>query len=162
MPKRRHWIGSRLIALALTGVVVLGVTAVALAKDPWHARYSGAPSSGGTLGFKTKSTHGGKHVVSGFKFSGLTVACTDNPAVPSDSTAGDVPRTIKLDGNHFQFQATANQAEFQSTLSLTGKLTHHRKKAAGTLRVSGALVPVASGNPRPCDSGVVDWTAKRK
>lgn len=152
----------RLGGLGAAAIAVLAIAAVALAKDPWHAKYTGAPDAGGSISFRTK-TVGHKHKVLGLKFTSLPVACSDGASPSTDSTAGDIGQVlINVTNQKFHLHATASNPGLESTLVFDGKLKQHRSKASGTIHIYGSLVPVSSGNPRPCDSGVLHWTAKRQ
>jgi hypothetical protein len=151
--------------LALIVVGVLAVAAVAIAKkDPWAGKYKGTGTTGGTIKFHTE-TLGSKHKIFGLKFLRIPVTCTDNSGdPPTDSSDGQVNTLIRIKGKKFHYRANASSPSLKSTLVFDGKLTHSRSKAEGTIHIYGDLVPVNNSTTisRPCDSGVLDWTADKK
>jgi hypothetical protein len=152
------------VGVAVVAVAALAIAASALAKgDPWAAKYKGAPDSGGVVKFGTETLNG-KHVVYGLKLRRIPVTCTGDAGPPNDTSDGDVSIQFKIKGKKIHYQATASNSELDSTLNFDGKLTHGRSKAEGTLQIHGDLVPVNNSQTiaRPCDSGVLHWTANRK
>jgi hypothetical protein len=150
---------------ALIVVAVLAVAAVAVAKsDPWAAKYKGTGATGGTIKFHTE-TLVGKHKIFGLQFLKIPVTCTDNSGdPPTDTSDGQVNTLIKVKGKKFHYKANASSPSLKSTLVFDGKLTHGRSKAKGTIHIYGDLVPVNNSTTisRPCDSGVLNWTADKK
>jgi hypothetical protein len=150
--------------VSLVIVAVLAVAAVAIAKkDPWAGKYKGAGATGGTIKFHTE-TLVSKHKIYGLKFLKIPVNCSDGAEPATDTSDGQVNTLIKLKGKTFHYTASASSPSLKSTLVFDGKLTHGRSKAEGTIRVYGDLVPVNNSTTisRPCDSGVLDWTADKK
>ena len=153
-----------LAVLSLVLVAVLGVAAVAIAKkDPWAAKYKGAGTTGGTVKFHTETLNG-KHKVFGLTFLKIPVNCTDGAEPATDTSDGQVNSLIKVTGKKFHYKADASSATLKSTLVFDGKLTHGRSKAVGTIHIYGDLVPVNNSATisRPCDSGVLSFTADKK
>jgi hypothetical protein len=152
------------VGIAAVAVAALAVATGALAKgDPWAATYTGGSASGGVVKFGTE-TLGAKHFVFGLKLKRIPVDCSGKAGPPHDSSNGQVDVRLKIKGEGFHYQATASNAHLESTLTFDGMLTEGRSQAAGTLRIHGDLVPVNNSQTtaRPCDSGVLHWTAKRK
>ncbi len=149
-------------ALAVTAALALA-GATSAKGDPWAATYKGGPASSGVVKFGTETLNG-KHVVYGLKLKRIPVTCSGQAGPPHDTSDGQVDVHFKLEGKGLHYQATAHNANLDATLTFDGNLTQGRSKAAGTLRINGDLVPVDNSQTiaRPCDSGVLSWTAKRK
>jgi hypothetical protein len=153
-----------LAVLGLAVVAVLAVAAVAIAKkDPWAGKYAGTGATGGTIKFHTE-TLVRKHKIYGLQFLKIPVTCSDGAQPATDTSDGQVNSLIKVKGKKFHYTANASSATLKSTLVFDGKLTHGRSKAEGTIHIFGDLVPVNNSTTisRPCDSGVLSWTADKK
>jgi len=159
--RRRGKAGAVVAAVAISAVAI--AAAAIASQDPWQAKYQGGPGSGAVVKFGTETLNG-HHVVYGLRLRRIPVACSGDAGPPKDRSDGDVSTQFKLQGKKIHYQATASNPRLDSTLTFNGKLTHGRNKAEGTLRINGALVPVNNSQTtaRPCDSGVLSWTANRK
>lgn len=158
-PRRRT-----LAVLSLAVIAVLAVAAVAIAKkDPWAAKYKGAGATGGTIKFHTETLNG-KHKLYALTFLRIPVNCSDGAQPTADTSDGQVNTLVKIKGKKFHYTANASSPTLKSTLVFDGKLTHSRSKAEGTIHIFGDLVPVNNSTTisRPCDSGVLSWTADKK
>jgi hypothetical protein len=150
------------VAAVAGSALAIGATAIA-GNDPWQAKYNGGPDSGGVVKFGTETLNG-HHVVFGLKLRRIPVACSGDGGPAKETSNGDVSTQIKLNGKEIHYRATASNPGLDSTLTFDGTLTHGRNKAKGTVRINGDLVPVNNSQTtaRPCDSGVLSWTGKRK
>jgi hypothetical protein len=159
--KRKRVLG---IALAAIAIGIVSTAAIAVAKkDPWAGKYAGAGTTGGTIKFHTE-TLVGKHKIFGLQFLKIPVTCSDGAQPATDTSDGQVNTLIKVKGKKFHYTANASSQTLKSTLVFDGKLTHGRSKAEGTIHIFGDLVPVNNSATisRPCDSGVLNWTADKK
>lgn len=142
--------------VALGAVAALGLfPSAALAGG---AKYEGDFSGAGQLSFLVEKREAGKKVVR-FKFRDLVVNCGGVPKL----TAGKITFAISVTNQKFETQAVVGNDPNnpKSKLVLKGEL--NQNKANGTLRVFGSAVNVGGDPPErdECDSGTVDWDAKR-
>ncbi len=141
--------------VALGAVAALGFfPSAGLAGDN---KYEGDFSGSGQLSFEVEKRNAGKKVVH-FKFRDLAVNCGGVPKL----TAGKNTFAISVKNQKFETQAVVGDPnDPKSKLVLKGEL--NRNKADGTLRVFGSKVNVGGDPPErdECNSGTVDWAAKR-
>jgi len=145
----------------MTIACVCALTAAVGAAAATTARYRGSFQPSGSLRFALDH-RGGHRWVTRFAFSQFPLANCDHGAnTETSSLSYDV--RVK-DRSFHTVGIVGHRKRPRSELILRGTLGKHGH-ASGTMRVFGSAVPVddtsKSAHDR-CDSGVVDWSARRQ
>jgi hypothetical protein len=145
---------TKLFAGALAVALVLPATAFAS-----KVNLEGKVDTGGTISMASKhSAKTGKYKVINLVFSGVKIHCTAQNSTVGADTSGYVFKVAK-DGT---FGATlVPNSGADNKLKISGKLTHHGTKAAGTLQLKGDGVATDDGQLDGCNTGKRDWSAKK-
>jgi hypothetical protein len=145
------------------GVCALAAAAAALlvaaAATAGTSAYKGAFDPSGKLRFEV-TRHAGKRVIAAnsFAFRDLPLTCAHG----SETTSGHLNVDIKIKHGRFHKRLFAQGRTVDATLRVHGRFHRHRRRAVGTMRVSGPAVPVDNGSPARCDTGVLGWKARRR
>ncbi len=146
--------------IAAVAVATLAFAAVAVAAPP---HYRGPIKQGGYVTFQTEVKQQQRRVTK-FYFFNLKLTCEKAPKGASNTIKISnksplnfpvPPMTVK----NGQFHGSFYKEEFKTRGAVTGAFSDHNLKAAGTLRVYGHPLGSAYGK---CDSGTVNWTAKKQ
>ena len=145
----------------MTMAAALALAAAASAAGANGARYRGRFEPSGSLGFSVAHRAGHRRVTK-FTFGQFPLAsCHHGANTETSSLSSDV----RVRGGSFHTIGIIGRHKHpRSELILRGSLGAHGR-ATGTMRIFGSAVPVddASNGPRDrCDSGVVDWRARRR
>jgi hypothetical protein len=148
------------ILIAGVAAAMLAFAAVAIAAPP---QYRGPIKQGGYVTFQTEVKQGHKKVTK-FYFFNLKLACEKAPKGAS--------KTIKISNKsplnfpvppmavkNRHFQGSFYKQQFKTRGEVAGTFAKGFLKATGTLRVHGHPLGAAYGK---CDSGPVNWTAKKQ
>jgi hypothetical protein len=125
------------------------------------ADYGGSFNPSGSLQFSL-GHHDGHRWVTKFVFSQFPLAdCAHGSNTETSSLSYDV--RVK-DGRFHTLGILGNHKHPRSELVLRGRVRKHGR-ASGTMRVFGSAVPVddtSKGAHDRCESGTLDWHAKRQ
>jgi hypothetical protein len=135
------------LALA-TAIVAIGLIAIAPAAAS-AATYTGSFADGGTLSFKTVTRDGKVVRVKQFAWKNVPVSCDQGDF----SYSAQLPFSMSVKNLAFSIKATGVGV----IQSVSGRLTHQRRQANGTLNVFGAL---GLGKTN-CSTGDLTWSAAR-
>jgi hypothetical protein len=142
------------IVVCATLIVALAVPTVAGA---WTHVFDGKFDPSGTIELKIRKLHGRSKLTT-VKFREVPISCDQG----NETTSGNVlKQRVPVEGGKFRLTARATSADDHSTLKLVGRLTHHGRRAKGTMRVHGAVVPLDGGTHGRCDTGRLRWHASR-
>ena len=126
--------------------------------------YRGPIQQGGHVAFQAKIRHHKAKTVKNFYFFKLKLTCEKAPPGASRSIKISNKSPVNLPFptmrvNHGVFEGSFYKAQFKTRGEVKGQFSDHYRKAAGTLRVHGRPLGSAFGR---CDTGAVDWTAKKR
>lgn len=145
----------------MTMAAALALGAGASAAGAGDAVYRGRFQPSGSLRFAVMH-RGGHRWVKGFTFSQFPLASCDHGAnTETSSLSYDVP--VK-GGGFYTIGIIGRHKHPRSELILRGSFGPHGR-ATGTMRIFGSAVPVDDASKRRrdrCNSGVVDWRARRR
>jgi hypothetical protein len=137
-----------LVCIGLTGALVAPSTASAAIRD-----FSGTVEGGGTITFGTKVKKGKtKKVLLPLQVLDVPISCDQGPATVDYQLNGD---PLKVKNKAFSFTTPPSQQP--PTTEIAGKFKRKGKKATGTFRDHGDF----DANHTNCDTGEVDWSAKK-
>jgi hypothetical protein len=136
----------RLFISTVAACCLLGVAAASAGPNHWL----GNLDEGGSVKFTSVSKHG-HTTLKKFLFDGATAECSDGTNSFANSGAPVGPMAVS--GGSFHGNVSV---EPDGLIKVSGKLTHHKKKAYGTIKIQG---DVAGGTN--C-SGKNPWHAARK
>jgi hypothetical protein len=133
------------LPVVLAAALALPAQAGAKAKH-----YTGTVSPSGTIAFKVvQKRHSKRKTVSGFSFFGVPVTCQDG----AHTARGIVGFPVNLKKGRFNIVASSSVTG--ATLEIHGNLPN------GTIHLTGNPAIEPSGTGTNCDSGVLNWTARR-
>jgi hypothetical protein len=118
--------------------------------------YRGPIEQGGHVTFDTKVKHHKTKKVKRFYFFDVKLKCDENTLRINNRTPFDFP-VPPMKVKHRRFHGDFYNADFKTGGHVKGEFTNHFKNAEGTLRVRGN--PAGLHN---CDTGTVDWTARKQ
>jgi hypothetical protein len=149
----------RLFVLALvTATAVVGATVAEAAIR--SGTFTGKTTAGDPLGFKVNSSGRAR----AFFFSGVTLTCSDGEKFDSSTNRSPSKSTYRIDSsNRFTISITSTKTGFGWTVH--GRFTSSGGSASGTLRALARFDIENNLNPKgsvKCDSGKLNWTAKRR
>jgi hypothetical protein len=145
-----------LVAAALVATVAFAAVALGAVKH-----YRGPIEQGGHVTFDTKVKHHKTKKVKKFFFFKVKLDCenspTGDPILISNKSPIEFPIPV-MRVRHRKFHGSFYNADFKTRGEVEGKFSDHFRSAEGTLRVHGR--PITGFGK--CDTGTVDWTAKKQ
>jgi hypothetical protein len=135
----------RALATALVGLAAALVAPAAASA----ATYTGSFPDGGTLSFSTVTKDGKVVRVKSFAWKKVPISCDQGDFTYS----AQLPFSISVKNRAFSIKATG----LGVIQSVSGRLTHQRQRANGTLNVFGDLGLTRTN----CSTGDLTWTAVR-
>jgi hypothetical protein len=130
-------------------LIVVGATAALMLPNPASAaakRYLGTVHEGGTMSF---TVHSRAKKVLDFHWADVPVTCQP----PQDTAHSTYTFSHAMNLRHGEFHGL-DVAPQGGALHVSGALTHHGRRAEGTLKISG---DISEGNG--CESGRDHWHA---
>jgi hypothetical protein len=142
-------------ALLLGGLV--GALACAAVAAGAVKHYRGPIQQGGHVTFQTKVTRHKVKRVKRFYFYDVTLTCDEQTFPISNRTPLNFP-VPPMRVRHREFHGTFSQ--LGGTGRIKGEFRDHYRRANGTLRVHAKHIQDTPFHN--CDTGTVDWTAKKR
>lgn len=142
-------------AVALVAAISVALAAPTAVGAGRTSKYTGDFAVTGTMSFQLKKSRDGKFV---FKYSWDDFPLLCESGLQTSSSFIENRQNVK--DRRFKATAVDNQSNPGARLSLRGKLVGPRR-AEGTLRIRGDRVPIDSGGKDQCESGRVEWTARK-
>jgi hypothetical protein len=142
----------RLSFLAVPVALVTAVALPAIVLAAHHATYNGEAAGGvNNAGVEFFVRIGNGEVKNVHRFHWFNVPVVTS--CPAGAVSGKMRLRMPVNGQE-KFHGTGENHPHNATVHVTGEFTHQERRAHGTLRVHN----VSSSD---CDTGVVDWHAKR-
>jgi hypothetical protein len=139
------------ISLVLALVATLALASVAVAATP---TLRGKLDGGGHVAFELKKNDRGQRKVIDWRWRNLPLRCGENTHKHDGHFVK--PGMLVDSKRHFGDERENVDPQFPNSAIVDGTLSPKWRRARGTLKVSGTFTW------GECDSGVVNWTAKRK
>ncbi len=144
------------LVAGLVGALACAAVAVGAVKH-----YRGPIRQGGHVTFETKVRHHRVKRVEEFFFFKVKLYCENSPTGDPIPISNKSPIKFPIPPMRVrqrQFRGSFYNAEFKTRGEVEGEFSDHYRRAQGTLRVHGRPI---SGFGK-CDTGTVDWTARKQ
>jgi hypothetical protein len=146
---KRTLIGIGLVATLVFAAMAFGAT----------KHYRGPIQQGGHVTFDTTVKHHAVKRVKSFFFYKVKLSCEGGQTIPISNKSPIKFPIPAMRVRDRKFHGSFFKAEFKTRGEVEGEFTDHFRKAGGTLRVHGRPLGQQQGD---CDTGTVDWTAKKQ
>ena len=141
------------LLLALVGMLAVGLSDAAMAGT---RTLGGKLEPGGRVAFELKRTKTGKRKIIDWRWRDLPIICNKGASTHQHDGHFAKPAMPVDETRQFGDDRANSDPEFRNTASVTGSFPTTWRRAEGTLQVVGNFTWGS------CDSGIVNWTAKRR